>query len=88
MSFPAPQLLQTLWNYRNILRDNGLSYGDYVKQSVLLLFLKSADVERRLSVVEESEAVVSAKLQRDTRLRKSILQKVFSGELATRPVSD
>ena len=39
------------------------------------------EVERRLSVVEELEAVVSANLQRATRLRQSILQKAFSGEL-------
>jgi type I restriction enzyme S subunit len=42
-----------------------------------------AEVERRLSVVEELEAVVSANLQRATRLRQSILQKAFSGRLAT-----
>ncbi|MCP5522093.1 MAG: restriction endonuclease subunit S [Verrucomicrobiales bacterium] len=42
-----------------------------------------ADVERRLSVVEELESVVSANLQRATRLRQSILQKAFTGELRT-----
>lgn len=47
-----------------------------------------AEVERRLSVVEELETVVSANLQRATRLRQSILQKAFSGELATAAVSD
>jgi len=40
-----------------------------------------AEVERRLSVVEELEAVVSANLQRATRLRRSILQKAFLGGL-------
>jgi type I restriction enzyme S subunit len=40
-----------------------------------------AEVERRLSVVEELESVVTANLQRATRLRQSILQKAFSGEL-------
>ena len=30
MSNPDPQLVQTLWNYCNSLRDDGLSYGDYV----------------------------------------------------------
>jgi type I restriction enzyme, S subunit len=38
-------------------------------------------VESRLSVVEELDAVVSANLQRAARLRQSILQKAFSGEL-------
>jgi type I restriction enzyme S subunit len=40
-----------------------------------------AEVERRLSVVEELESVMSANLQRATRLRQSILQKAFTGEL-------
>ena len=40
-----------------------------------------AEVEWRLSVVEEMESVVSANLQRATRLRQSILQKAFTGEL-------
>ena len=40
-----------------------------------------AEVERRLSVVEELEAVVSANLQRAAHLRQSILQKAFTGQL-------
>ena len=40
-----------------------------------------AEVERRLSVVDELEAVVTTNLQRATRLRQSILQKAFTGEL-------
>jgi type I restriction enzyme S subunit len=39
------------------------------------------EVERRLSVIDEMEATVSANLQRATRLRQSILQKAFTGEL-------
>jgi type I restriction enzyme M protein len=35
-------LVQKLWNYCNILRDDGLSYGDYVEQLTYLLFLKMA----------------------------------------------
>ncbi len=41
-----------------------------------------SEVERRLSVVEEMEATVEANLQRATRLRQSILQRAFAGELA------
>jgi type I restriction enzyme S subunit len=40
-----------------------------------------AEVERRLSVVEELEEVVFANLQRGIRLRQSILQRAFNGEL-------
>jgi type I restriction enzyme M protein len=46
MSDPA-QLVQKLWNYCNILRDDGLSYGDYVEQLTFLLFLKMADEQSR-----------------------------------------
>ena len=38
-----------------------------------------AEVEPRLSVVEELEAVVNANLRRATRLRQSILQRAFEG---------
>lgn len=38
-----------------------------------------AEVERRLSVVEETEATVTANLQRAARLRQAILQKAFAG---------
>jgi type I restriction enzyme M protein len=47
MSNSAPQLVQKLWNYCNILRDDGLSYGDYVEQLTYLLFLKMADEQSR-----------------------------------------
>jgi type I restriction enzyme M protein len=38
----ANQIVQKLWNYCNVLRDDGLSYGDYVEQLTCLLFLKMA----------------------------------------------
>jgi type I restriction enzyme M protein len=41
------QLVQKLWNYCNILRDDGLSYGDYVEQLTYLLFLKMADEQSK-----------------------------------------
>src|SRR5436309_616610 len=36
-------IVQKLWNYCTVLRDDGLSYGDYVEQLTFLLFLKMAD---------------------------------------------
>lgn len=42
-----------------------------------------AEVERRLSVIEELEAVVSANLQRASRLRQAVLQQAFSAGKAT-----
>jgi type I restriction enzyme M protein len=38
----SAQVVQKLWNYCNLLRDDGLSYGDYVEQLTCLLFLKMA----------------------------------------------
>ncbi|MBX3302904.1 MAG: type I restriction-modification system subunit M N-terminal domain-containing protein [Nitrospira sp.] len=36
-------IVHKLWNYCNVLRDDGMSYGDYVEQLTYLLFLKMAD---------------------------------------------
>jgi type I restriction enzyme M protein len=41
MSNHSTALVQKLWNYCNILRDDGLSYGDYVEQLTYLLFLRN-----------------------------------------------
>jgi type I restriction enzyme M protein len=30
-------IVQKLWNYCNVLRDDGMSYGDYVEQLTYLL---------------------------------------------------
>jgi type I restriction enzyme M protein len=47
MADQSTQLVQKLWNYCNILRDDGLSYGDYVEQLTFLLFLKMADEQSK-----------------------------------------
>ena len=40
-------LVQKLWSYCNVLRDDGLSYGDYLEQLTFLLFLKMADEQTK-----------------------------------------
>ena len=48
-----------------------------------------AEVERRLSVVEELEAVVNVTLQRTLGLRQSTLRRAFRGDLLARvPATD
>ena len=42
MNNHSQQIVQKLWSYCNLLRDDGLSYGDYVEQLTYLLFLKMA----------------------------------------------
>lgn len=47
----SASIAQKLWNYCNVLREDGMSYGDYpsaglrtgVEQLTYLLFLKMAD---------------------------------------------
>lgn len=48
MSNGSAAIVQKLWNYCNVLRDAGLSYGDYIEQLTYLLFLKMADERTRL----------------------------------------
>ncbi len=40
-------IVQKLWNYCNVLRDDGVSYGDYVEQLTYLVFLKMADEQTK-----------------------------------------
>ena len=43
MANGSGNIVQKLWSYCNVLRDDGMSYGDYVEQLTYLLFLKMAD---------------------------------------------
>ena len=36
-------IVSKVWSFANILRDDGVSYGDYLEQLTYLLFLKMAD---------------------------------------------
>jgi len=48
MNTNASSIVQRLWNYCHVLRDDGVSYGDYVEQLTYLLFLKMADEQTHL----------------------------------------
>lgn len=56
MNADSQQIVQKLWSYCNILRDDGLSYPDYVEQLTYLLFLKMAH-ERGAAVGSEGSPV-------------------------------
>src|SRR6516162_703772 len=47
-------IVQKLWNYCNLLRDDGLSYGDYIEQLTYLLFLKMAHERTQPPLTEQS----------------------------------
>jgi type I restriction enzyme M protein len=43
MTDNSNRLVGKLWSYCHVLRDDGLSYQDYLEQLTFLLFLKMAD---------------------------------------------
>lgn len=47
MSKNTNTLVQKVWGFCDILRDDGVSYGDYVEQLTYLLFLKMADEQSK-----------------------------------------
>ena len=56
MSTHAQQVVQKLWSYCNVLRDDGMSYGDYLEQLTYLLFLKMAH-EREQYLPEQQQRI-------------------------------
>ena len=46
-------IVSKLWNYCNVLRDDGLSYQDYLEQITTLLFLKMAEERAELTGEEQ-----------------------------------
>ena len=49
----ASRLVQKLWSYCHVLRDDGLSYQDYPEQLTFLLFLKMAEERSQLTGEDE-----------------------------------
>ncbi len=47
MANEAATIVQRVWNYCNVLRDDGVSYGDYLEQLTYLIFLKMADEQSK-----------------------------------------
>ena len=47
MANESATIVQKLWNFCNVLRDDGVSYGDYVEQLTYLIFLKLADEQTK-----------------------------------------
>jgi len=52
-------IVNKVWNFCNVLHDDGVSYGDYLEQLAYLLFLKMADeysipaYNRKIDIHEE-----------------------------------
>ena len=53
MSDQSERIVKKLWSYCQVLRDDGLSYQDYLEQLTFLLFLKMADERSQLTGTEQ-----------------------------------
>ena len=60
-------LVSKVWNYAHVLRDQGISYGDYIEQITYLLFLKIDD-ERATLLAEPS--IIPAQFRWDSLVNK------------------
>ena len=49
MTDQSDRIVKKLWSYCQVLRDDGLSYQDYLEQLTFLLFLKMADERSELT---------------------------------------
>lgn len=54
MSDISNRIVGKLWSYCQVLRDDGLSYQDYLEQLTFLLFLKMADERARYTGTEQA----------------------------------
>jgi type I restriction enzyme M protein len=70
-------IVQKLWNYCNVLRDDGMSYGDYVEQLTYLLFLKMADERTKPPYLSarDAQAGKPASIAPDKYRWQSLLKK-------------
>jgi type I restriction enzyme M protein len=55
MTEQSDRIVKKLWNYCQVLRDDGLSYQDYLEQLTFLLFLKMAD--ERATLTGEAQSI-------------------------------
>ena len=82
MSNESATIVQKLWNFSNVLRDDGISYGDYVEQLTYLLFLKLADEQTKPPL--NKSATIPSGLDWESLLRESgaVLEAQYAKILA------
>ncbi len=81
MSNDANTVVRKLWNFCDILRDDGVSYGDYVGQLTYLLFLKMADEQTKPPFNKESKIPAKYNWGTLTELSGSDLEKQYKNVL-------
>jgi hypothetical protein len=74
MTTESATIVQRMWNYCNVLREDGVIYGDYIESQFL--------------VADEIEKELDQALARSERLRQSILKRAFEGRLVGQEKGD
>jgi len=90
-------IVSKVWSFCTILKDDGVSYGDYLEQLTYLLFLKMADefsrppYNRKLSIPKEynweslsGKRGAELELHYSTLLRELANQKGILGQIFTK----
>jgi type I restriction enzyme M protein len=79
-------LVQKVWNYAHVLKDDGLAFMDYTEQITYLLFLKMV-WEQRQSGASEIPSRYSWNTLRDLRDNRKLLERYHQGlrKLSERP---
>jgi type I restriction enzyme M protein len=97
MDYNNSAIISKVWNFCNTLRDDGVSYGDYLEQLTYLLFLKLADefskppYNRKLPIPKEynwesltSKTGSALELHYSVLLRELSQQKGILGQVFTK----
>lgn len=69
------EIVNRVWNYAHVLRDEGVGYGDYVEQLTYLIFLKMT--AERVAGGQEGESLATEKWTKLVNLDGSDLEKEY-----------
>ena len=69
------EIVNRVWNYAHVLRDEGVGYGDYVEQLTYLIFLKMT--AERLAGGQEGESLATEQWAKLVKLDGSDLEKEY-----------
>ena len=75
------EIVNRVWNYAHVLRDEGVGYGDYVEQLTYLIFLKMT--AERVAGGQEGESLATEQWTKLVKLDGSDLEKEYRHTLET-----
>ena len=69
------EIVNRVWNYAHVLRDEGVGYGDYVEQLTYLIFLKMT--AERVAGGQEGESLATLQWTKLVKLDGADLEKEY-----------